>query len=91
MTHTEVLDGNTYEFSQGDSINTGISIKLNTTTGESYNALTVKRECYGPLAPDFFERAPIVFPERRSCLEILTTTLRTIVADMVSPFSYCRI
>ena len=62
--HYEVMEGNTYDFSEGDSIDTGISIKINTYTGESYNEMTVKRESYGPLYPEFIQRAPLVFPVR---------------------------
>ncbi|MFC2084272.1 aryl-sulfate sulfotransferase [Bacteroidota bacterium] len=64
VTHYEIMEGNTYDFTEGDSIETGISVKINSFTGESYNEMTVKREPYGPLYAEFFGRAPVVFPVR---------------------------
>ncbi len=80
VTHIEVLDGNTYEFAEGDTIDTGISIKLNSTTGAVYNELTVKREDYGPLLPEFFQRAPLVFPVRITVTEF---DINSINADII--------
>jgi len=80
VTHSEVSDPNTYEFNQGDSINTGISVKINSFTGSGYNKLTVQREGYGPLYPEFSGRAPRVFTER---VTLSADDINTIDLDII--------
>ena len=83
VTHTEVMDGNTYDFSEGDSVVTGVSVKINTYLGDGYNELTVKREPYGPLYPEFAERAPIVFPVRITLSQFAITSINAdIILDL---------
>ena len=60
----EVSQGNTYEFAEGDSIDTGISIKINEMNGEGYNELIVEKFNFAPKDPVFFGKAPFVEPER---------------------------
>jgi hypothetical protein len=60
----EVAPGNTYDFAEGDTVSTGVSIKVNSTAGSGYNDLTVKRYDYAPLKPEFLGPAPRVEPLR---------------------------
>jgi len=60
----EVVPDNSYEFVEGDSINTGITIKINDLTGHGYNELEVKKFNYAPLNPKFGQKAPRVIPKR---------------------------
>ena len=80
VTHLEVVETNTYEFSEGDSIVTGISLEINSYTGDGYNEVTVQRESYGPLYPEFVGRAPMVFAER---IHISGNAITSINADII--------
>ncbi len=64
VTITEVMTGNTYEFMESDTNNTGVKIKINSLIGAGYNSLTVKKYNFAPLEPIFFGKAPIVIPQR---------------------------
>lgn len=59
----ELLTGNTKVFDT-DEQQTGVSIKLNKTGGFGYNEVAAARYQYGPLAPEFPGKAPIVLPVR---------------------------
>ena len=61
---TEVAPGNTYEFSAGDTIVTGISIEISALSGSGYNELTVERYDYAPVKPVFPGKPPRVQPDR---------------------------
>jgi hypothetical protein len=60
----EVAPGNTYDFSEGDSLDTGVQIKINSLAGDGYNELIVKKFSYAPSDPVFFGKAPMVQPLR---------------------------
>ncbi len=62
VTKYEVLAGNSYTFSQGDSIQTGTTLLINSFEGETYNAITVNKTKQGPQNPQFTEKAPRVLP-----------------------------
>ncbi len=80
VTHYEVLEGNEYDFNEGDSILTGTSIEINTFTGESYNDLTVTKTDYGPIYPKFVERAPVVIPSRVVITKNYITSINAIIS-----------
>ena len=80
VTVIEIAETNTYEFKEGDSIVTGISLKINSYTGDGYNEVTVMREKYGPLYPEFTGRAPMVFAER---INVSGFAITSINADMI--------
>jgi hypothetical protein len=61
---TEVAPGNRYDFEEGDSVSTGISIEIGSLGGTGYNELTVERYEYAPKEPRFPGRAPTVLPTR---------------------------
>ncbi len=79
VTEYELAAGNTYEFSQGDSIDTGISLKINSQTGDGYNEVTVERWPLAPLYPKFPGKSPRVEPVR---VEISDVGITTINADI---------
>jgi hypothetical protein len=87
-THAEVTDPNTYEFIQGDTINTGISVKVNSFEGDGYNELTVKREGYGPLYPEFIGRPPRVFAERITVSELDITAINMDIIFNLDEFDF---
>jgi len=64
VTHYEVAVGNTYVFAEGDSNDTGITIKINNFSGSGYNSITVTKYCFAPLQPQFIDKAPLVQPVR---------------------------
>jgi len=68
VTHTELLEGNTYVFNDGDDI-TGVTLEIN-TIDEGYNEVEVKREPFAPLFPHFAGKAPRVLPVRISISEL---------------------
>lgn len=88
VTLSEVTDPNTYEFSQGDTINTGISIKVNSLDGDVYNELTVKREDYGPLYPEFVGRPPRVFAERVALSAFQISTINVDIIFDLNEFEF---
>ena len=61
---TELAVGNTYEFSEGDTVSTGVTVKLNSMTGDGYNEMTVRRVPYAPLYPEFPGKSPLTLPVR---------------------------
>jgi hypothetical protein len=64
VTYNDVRETNIYDFSEGDSIQTGTTIEITTLPVEDYNQLTVTKTDYGPLYPQFAGRAPMVLPIR---------------------------
>ena len=65
----EVAPGNSYDFSEGDSLDTGVQIKVNSLAGDGYNELVVSKYEYAPSDPVFFGKAPIVLPKRATLTE----------------------
>ncbi len=63
VTCYELMEGNTYIFDDMDA-DTGVSIKVNSFDGEGYNQVTVKREPFAPLYPEFGGTTPRVLPVR---------------------------
>ena len=63
MTWRELAAGNTYVFSAGTNV-TGVTLQLDTLTGEYYNEVTVSRQPFAPVLPHFMARAPRVLPVR---------------------------
>jgi hypothetical protein len=58
-----VLPGE-WEFSNGDNNNTGITLNIESLTGDGYNSMTVSKYNYAPMYPVFPERAPLVMAKR---------------------------
>jgi hypothetical protein len=56
--------GNTYDFVQGDTLDMGIRITINSLSGEGYNIVWAKRWPYAPLYPEFPGKSPRVVPVR---------------------------
>ena len=63
VTQFELATGNSYDFID-DTTDTGISIKINERAGQGYNEVTVRREPFAPLYPEFPGTAPRVLPVR---------------------------
>jgi len=59
----ELATGNTYTFADED-FDTGVTIRVNERTGDGYNEVTVTREPYAPVYPQFPGKAPRVLPVR---------------------------
>jgi hypothetical protein len=55
----ELSQGNDYDFGT-----TGVSVDVQSLTGEGYNQVTVVREPYAPVQPSFVAKAPRVIPVR---------------------------
>jgi hypothetical protein len=64
VTIYEVANGNTYEFAEGDSIDTGVSLEIITQEPGGYNEIRVERWPYAPLYPEWPGKAPRVEPVR---------------------------
>jgi hypothetical protein len=60
----ELGEGNHYDFIQGDTLDTGVSIDINSISGSGYNIVWVKRWPFAPLYPVFPGKAPRVLPVR---------------------------
>jgi hypothetical protein len=60
----EVVTEVNYEFIEGDSINTGVTVKINSMDGDGYNELMVRKYNYAPVYPQFGQKAPMVLPRR---------------------------
>ncbi|MGC9342981.1 MAG: aryl-sulfate sulfotransferase [Bacteroidales bacterium] len=52
--------GNTYEMMQGDTLDTGVEIKVNELQSWGYNEMILQYREYAPRFPRFEERAPMV-------------------------------
>jgi hypothetical protein len=59
VTNYDVLQGNTYEFNDGNDT-TGITIKLNTIDALPYNNITASVFNFSPMDPGFNTNAPLV-------------------------------
>ena len=59
VTNYDVLQGNTYEFNNGNDT-TGITIKFNTVDAWPYNDITASVFHFSPMAPEFKTNAPLV-------------------------------
>ncbi len=64
VTQYELLAGNSYTFNEGDSVNTGTTLLINSFEGDYYNTVTVTKTKQGPQYPQFTEKAPRVLPVR---------------------------
>lgn len=62
-TEYEVAAGNTYELGETNNL-TGVTITIQTLTGENYNEFSAKRTNFAPLEPQFLGKAPHVMPMR---------------------------
>ncbi|RQW01645.1 MAG: T9SS C-terminal target domain-containing protein, partial [Calditrichaeota bacterium] len=80
VTITEVAQGNTYLFNEGDTNRTGISVRINSLSGSGYNDMTVKKYNYAPFYPQFPGKAPRVKPLR---MVISGFNINTITADVM--------
>lgn len=74
-----VLPGE-WEFSDGDSNNTGITINIESITGDGYNSMTVSKYHYAPMYPVFPERAPMVMAKR---VMVEATAITTISGQII--------
>jgi hypothetical protein len=61
---TEVAAGNSYDFLQGDTLDTGVTIEVGSYTGDGYNEVDVQTYDYAPLYPEFPGRAPMVLAKK---------------------------
>ncbi len=77
---TEVAQGNTYLFNEGDTNKTGISVRINSLSGSGYNELTVKKYDFAPFYPQFPGKAPRVKPVR---MVMSGFSISGIVADVM--------
>ena len=59
-TETEIDASNSYDFMQGDTLYTGVSIDVNNYIGMGYNEVNVDVYDYAPKFPEFPGRAPMV-------------------------------
>lgn len=64
----ELIQGNTYEFIQGDTLDTGIDVFLETITGSGYNELTVSTYNQAPKYPTFEGEDPMLLTKRVTLL-----------------------
>jgi hypothetical protein len=64
VTVAEVAPGNIYSFTKGDSVDTGIRIKVNSYIGSGYNEIRVARYNHAPQKAEFFGKAPQVVAGR---------------------------
>lgn len=83
----ELLEGNTYVFDD-DANSTGVSIKVNSYNGDGYNQVTVKREPFAPLYPEFLETAPKVLPVRVIISQYAITEISATVSFDVNSFDF---
>jgi hypothetical protein len=60
VTVAEVSPGNIYSFTRGDSVDTGIRIKVNSYSGSGYNEIRVARYGTAPQSAEFLGKAPRV-------------------------------
>jgi len=60
----ELILGNTYDFLQGDTLNTGVSLQLTDMSGSGYNELTVTTYDQAPRFPLFEGRDPMLTAQR---------------------------
>jgi hypothetical protein len=60
----EVAKGNTYNFLQGDTLDTGVRIKLTDLVSIGYSELIVTTHDYAPRFPRFDKKAPMVIPQK---------------------------
>jgi hypothetical protein len=56
--------GNTYDMMQGDSLDTGVDIKVEELQSWGYNELILSMQEYSPRYPEFEGRAPMVLAKR---------------------------
>ncbi len=63
VTEISVFAGE-WDFSYGDDNNTGITINIESLSGDGYNSMTVSKYHYAPMYPVFPERAPMVMAKR---------------------------
>jgi hypothetical protein len=74
----ELHVGNTYIF-DSESQKTGVTLKINSMGGFGYNEAYAKRYPYGPLAPEFINKAPVILPARVTLSQF---NIATINADI---------
>ncbi len=60
----EVAAGNSYDFIQGDTLDTGVSIEVDNFTGDGYNEVFIETYDYAPKFPEFPGRAPMVLRKK---------------------------
>ena len=63
QTEVELAEGNTYEFIQGDTLNTGVEVEILTLDGSGYNEITVSTYNKAPLDPIFNLKDPRVLSQ----------------------------
>lgn len=83
-TQRELTSPDTYDFTDGSSNNTGVSLDLDSLngqqySGDNYNSVTVSSQPYAPVLPYFTGRAPRVLPIR---VQISGTEIYSISADL---------
>jgi hypothetical protein len=64
VTRRELLQGNTYEFNEGQNV-TGVTMdEVTSLEADVYNSVDVSRQPFAPVLPRFLEKAPRVIPVR---------------------------
>lgn len=64
VTLRELTPGSMYEFNEGSSNVTGVTMWVSSLDGDQYNSVTVTREPFAPVLPRFVSQAPRVLPVR---------------------------
>ena len=64
QTEIDLAQGNTYSFLQGDTLDTGITVKVNVLGGVGYNEFTVSTYSKAPVKPSFEGKDPMLLPQR---------------------------
>ncbi len=64
QTEIDLAQGNTYSFLQGDTLDTGIQVKVNVLGGIGYNEFTVAAYDKAPIKPAFAGKDPMLLPQR---------------------------
>jgi hypothetical protein len=64
QTEIDLAQGNTYAFLQGDTLDTGVKVKVNVLGGIGYNEFTVATYSKAPIKPTFAGKDPMLLPQR---------------------------
>jgi len=78
VTQNDLAASNTYVFTDGDQI-TGVTIDVDSLTGDVSNQVTVTREAYAPIYPEFPGKSPLALPIR---VKMEATGITEISADI---------
>ncbi len=86
MTAFEVRQDDIIDFIQGDTLPTGVNIRINSLTGEDYNELDIKRYPFAPYKPVFPKPDPRAYQQRIVLSANYITTLSGEISFGVDDF-----